>query len=123
MHLQSTDRYKIFRAMTDIKEDIIDEDGEVIFKKDTLVEGYYADGYILGECADVEADSIAFESWVKINVSTLQIYLGYHDGEHRWRSIHKVQKRYDDFQKANYIFALFALMLVVIVLYFLYISK
>jgi hypothetical protein len=27
----------MFRAVTDIMEDIIDEDGEIIFKKDTVV--------------------------------------------------------------------------------------
>jgi len=66
----------MFRAVTDIMEDIMGEDGEIIFKKDTVVEGYYADGYILGKCADVDNEYIAFESWVKVKEETLEILLG-----------------------------------------------
>jgi hypothetical protein len=66
----------MFRAVTDIMEDIIGEDGKIIFKKDTVVEGYYADGYILGKCADVDDEYIAFESWVKVREETLEIRLG-----------------------------------------------
>jgi hypothetical protein len=66
----------MFRAVTDIMEDIMGEDGKIIFKKDTVVEGYYADGYILGKCADVDDEYIAFESWVKVKEETLEIRLG-----------------------------------------------
>jgi len=66
----------MFRAVTDIMEDIMGEDGEIIFKKDTVAEGYYADGYILGKCADVDDEYIAFESWVKVKEETLEIRLG-----------------------------------------------